>query len=188
MSAAGFYRTPGIHYDKARGQGKPFHYFSSGACVAEVEVDAWSGMKRVRRVDILHDVGDSLNAGVDRGHCAVEGGFVQGALVWLTGEELKWRTTRGACSRTRRRRIRSRRSRGCARRLSRDAPARRCATEHRSTARRPSVSRRSCWRYPRAKRFAMRSLRSHPAERSHIPLPSPAPHEAILETIRGVSD
>ena len=39
------------------------------------------------RVDILHDVGDSLNPGVDRGQ--IEGGFVQG-MGWLTGEELKW--------------------------------------------------------------------------------------------------
>ena len=87
LSATGFYKTPGIHYDKARGQGRPFHYFACGVCVAEVEVDAWSGMKRLRRVDILHDVGDSLNAGVDRGQ--VEGGFLQG-VGWLTGEELKW--------------------------------------------------------------------------------------------------
>jgi xanthine dehydrogenase molybdopterin-binding subunit B len=87
MSATGFYRTPNIHYDRARGHGKPFHYFACGAAVTEVEVDAWSGMKRVRRVDILHDVGDSLNPGVDRGQ--VEGGFVQG-MGWLTGEELRW--------------------------------------------------------------------------------------------------
>jgi xanthine dehydrogenase molybdopterin-binding subunit B len=44
-------------------------------------------MKRVRRVDILHDVGDTLNPGIDRGQ--IEGGFVQG-MGWLTGEELKW--------------------------------------------------------------------------------------------------
>jgi len=87
MSATGFYRTPGIHYDRARGQGKPFYYFAYGAAVSEVEVDARSGMKRVLRVDILHDVGDSLNEGIDRGQ--VEGAFVQG-MGWLTSEELKW--------------------------------------------------------------------------------------------------
>ncbi len=87
MSATGFYRTPGIGYDRARGKGKPFYYFAYGAAVSEVEVDARSGMKRVLRVDILHDVGDSLNAGVDRGQ--VEGAFVQG-MGWLTSEELKW--------------------------------------------------------------------------------------------------
>jgi len=87
LSATGFYRTPGIGYDKATGKGKPFYYFAYGAAVSEVEVDARSGMKRVLRVDILHDVGDSLNAGVDRGQ--VEGAFVQG-MGWLTSEELKW--------------------------------------------------------------------------------------------------
>jgi xanthine dehydrogenase molybdopterin binding subunit/xanthine dehydrogenase small subunit len=87
LSATGFYRTPGISYDRARGRGKPFHYFACGAAVSEVEVDGWTGMKRLRRVDILHDVGDSLNPGVDRGQ--IEGGFVQG-VGWLTGEELLW--------------------------------------------------------------------------------------------------
>ena len=87
LSATGFYRTPGIGYDRTQGRGKPFYYFAYGAAVTEVEVDAYSGMKRVRRVDILHDVGDSLNANVDRGQ--VEGAFVQG-MGWLTGEELKW--------------------------------------------------------------------------------------------------
>lgn len=87
LSAQGFYRTPGIGYDRAKGRGKPFYYFAYGAAVAEVEVDGYSGMKIVRRVDILHDVGDSLNPTIDRGQ--VEGAFVQG-MGWLTGEELKW--------------------------------------------------------------------------------------------------
>ncbi len=87
LSAQGFYRTPGIGYDKSKGKGKPFYYFASGAAVSEVEVDGFSGMKRVTCVDILHDVGESLNVGVDRGQ--IEGGFVQG-MGWLTAEELKW--------------------------------------------------------------------------------------------------
>src|SRR5262249_10327481 len=87
LSATGYYRTEGLVYDKARGRGRPFHYFAYGAAVTEVEVDGWTGMKRVLRVDILHDVGDSLNPGIDRGQ--IEGGFVQG-MGWLTGEELKW--------------------------------------------------------------------------------------------------
>lgn len=87
LSAAGFYSTPNLHYDAAKGRGKPFHYFASGASVSEVEVDGLSGMKRILRVDVLHDVGETLNASIDRGQ--IEGGFVQGA-GWLTGEELKW--------------------------------------------------------------------------------------------------
>jgi xanthine dehydrogenase molybdopterin-binding subunit B len=87
LSATGYYRTPDIGYDKKRGRGKPFHYFAYGACVAEVELDGTTGMRRVRRVDVLHDVGDSLNGAIDRGQ--VEGGLVQG-IGWLTGEELKW--------------------------------------------------------------------------------------------------
>jgi xanthine dehydrogenase molybdopterin-binding subunit B len=87
LSATGYYATPGIHWDRAAGRGKPFHYFAYGAAVAEVEVDGFTGMHRVLRVDILHDVGDSVNAGVNRGQ--IEGGFVQG-MGWLTAEELLW--------------------------------------------------------------------------------------------------
>jgi xanthine dehydrogenase molybdopterin-binding subunit B len=50
-------------------------------------VDGFTGMMRVLRTDILHDVGDSVNEGVNRGQ--VEGGFVQG-MGWLTTEELLW--------------------------------------------------------------------------------------------------
>ena len=87
LSTTGFYKTPGIHWDWAKGGGRPFHYFSFGASVSEVEVDGYTGMHRVRRADIVHDVGDSLNPGIDRGQ--IEGGFVQG-MGWLTREELKW--------------------------------------------------------------------------------------------------
>ena len=87
LSATGYYATPGIHWDRVAGRGKPFHYFANGAAVAEVEVDGFTGMHRVLRVDILHDVGDSVNEGVNRGQ--IEGGFVQG-MGWLTTEELKW--------------------------------------------------------------------------------------------------
>ncbi|MBS2011968.1 MAG: xanthine dehydrogenase molybdopterin binding subunit [Deltaproteobacteria bacterium] len=87
LSANGFYRTPSIGYDKSKGKGKPFYYFAYGAAVSEVEIDGWTGMKRVTRVDIVHDVGESLNPGVDRGQ--IEGAFVQG-MGWLTGEELLW--------------------------------------------------------------------------------------------------
>ena len=87
LSATGHYRTPGIFWDWAKASGRPFAYFACGAAVSEVEIDVHTGMSRVRRVDIVHDVGDSLNPGVDRGQ--IEGGFVQG-MGWLTSEELKW--------------------------------------------------------------------------------------------------
>jgi xanthine dehydrogenase molybdopterin-binding subunit B len=87
LSATGYYATPGIHWDRTAGRGKPFHYFAYGAAVSEVELDGFTGMHRLLRVDILHDVGDSVNEGVNRGQ--IEGGFVQG-MGWLTTEELKW--------------------------------------------------------------------------------------------------
>ncbi len=87
LSAGGFYKTPDIHWDWATMKGRPFAYFACGVAVAEVELDGDTGMSRVRRVDIVHDVGDSLNPGIDRGQ--IEGGFVQG-MGWLTTEELKW--------------------------------------------------------------------------------------------------
>ena len=87
LSSTGYYRTPEIHYDRAKGKGKPFHYFAVGAAVTEVEVDGFTGMSRILRTDILHDAGDSINHGINRGQ--IEGGFVQGA-GWLTCEELVW--------------------------------------------------------------------------------------------------
>src|SRR5690242_3554941 len=90
--AAGFYRTAGLHWDSERMQGEPFKYFAYGAAASEVEVDGFTGAYTLRRVDIVHDVGDSLSPLVDLGQ--VEGGFVQGA-GWLTLEDLRWDTGDG---------------------------------------------------------------------------------------------
>ena len=87
LSAAGFYKTPKIHWDRVTGKGRPFYYFAYGASVSEVSVDTLTGEYQVDRVDILHDVGRSLNPAIDIGQ--VEGAFVQG-LGWLTTEELWW--------------------------------------------------------------------------------------------------
>jgi xanthine dehydrogenase large subunit len=90
--AAGFYRTPGLHWNSDLMQGEPFKYFAYGASASEVEVDGFTGAYRVRRVDIVQDVGDSLSPLIDLGQ--IEGGFVQGA-GWLTLEELRWDTSDG---------------------------------------------------------------------------------------------
>lgn len=87
LSAAGFYKTPDIHWDREAGKGRPFYYFAYGAAVSEVSIDTLTGEYRVERTDILHDVGKSLNPAIDKGQ--VEGGFVQG-VGWLTTEELWW--------------------------------------------------------------------------------------------------
>jgi len=83
----GFYRTPKIHYDKTTLTGRPFYYFAYGAACTEVAIDTLTGESKVLAVDILHDVGHSINPALDIGQ--IEGGFVQG-MGWLTTEQLVW--------------------------------------------------------------------------------------------------
>jgi xanthine dehydrogenase large subunit len=85
LSATGFYATPAISWDRDKAKGNPFFYFAYGAACSEVTIDTLTGEMRVDRVDILHDVGRSLNPAIDMGQ--IEGGFVQG-MGWLTTEEL----------------------------------------------------------------------------------------------------
>jgi xanthine dehydrogenase large subunit len=92
LSASGFYRTEGLHWDSTVMRGSPFKYFAYGAAATEVEVDGFTGAYRTLRVDIVHDVGDSLSPLIDIGQ--IEGGFVQGA-GWLTLEDLRWDTSDG---------------------------------------------------------------------------------------------
>lgn len=90
--AAGFYRTEGLSWDLHAMRGSPFKYFAYGVAAAEVEVDGFTGAHEVTRVDIVHDVGDSLSPLIDIGQ--IEGGFVQG-VGWLTLEDLRWDTGDG---------------------------------------------------------------------------------------------
>ncbi|HEX8573006.1 MAG TPA: xanthine dehydrogenase molybdopterin binding subunit [Allosphingosinicella sp.] len=85
LFASGFYATPKIHYDRASHSGRPFLYFAYGAALSEVVIDTLTGEHKVVGVDILHDVGRSLNPAIDLGQ--IEGGFIQG-MGWLTTEEL----------------------------------------------------------------------------------------------------
>jgi len=89
LSSTGFYRTPKIHWNREAFQGRPFLYFAYGAALSEVAVDTLTGETRLLRVDIVHDVGRSLNPAIDLGQ--IEGGFLQG-VGWLTSEELCWDT------------------------------------------------------------------------------------------------
>jgi len=87
LSAAGHYKTPKIHWDRAKGRGHAFYYYAYGAACSEVSVDTLTGEYVVERTDIVHDTGRSLNRAIDIGQ--IEGGFVQG-MGWLTTEELWW--------------------------------------------------------------------------------------------------
>jgi xanthine dehydrogenase large subunit len=87
LSAAGYYKTPKIHWNFETGTGRPFYYFVYGAAASEVVIDTLTGEIRVLRAELLQDCGKSLNPAIDLGQ--IEGAFVQG-MGWLTSEELWW--------------------------------------------------------------------------------------------------
>ncbi|MFK7766616.1 MAG: xanthine dehydrogenase molybdopterin binding subunit [Mariniblastus sp.] len=83
LGARGFYITPGVDFNRETGRGNPFLYFTQGAAVAEVSIDRFTGDLTVPRVDVLMDIGKSINPGVDMGQ--ITGGFIQG-MGWVTAE------------------------------------------------------------------------------------------------------
>lgn len=85
LGARGFYKTPGVDFNRETGKGNPFLYFTQGAAVAEVTVDRFTGQIKVEQLDILMDIGESINPGIDQGQ--IIGGFVQG-MGWVTAEAL----------------------------------------------------------------------------------------------------
>ena len=87
LSASGFYKTPKLQYNRDTGEGRPFFYFAYGVSMSELSIDTLSGEYTVDKVDVIHDVGNSLNPAIDIGQ--IEGAFIQG-MGWLTTEDLKW--------------------------------------------------------------------------------------------------
>ena len=87
LGERGFYATPGLTFDAATETGSPFLYFTNGCAAAEVVIDRFTGQMKVLRADLLMDIGEPINPGIDRGQ--ITGGFIQG-MGWLTTEELKY--------------------------------------------------------------------------------------------------
>jgi xanthine dehydrogenase large subunit len=87
LGQTGYYMTPDIKYDFMTLQGKAFYYFCYGAAVTETEIDTRTGEWWLKAVDIVHDVGQSINPAIDKGQ--IEGAYVQG-MGWLTMEECIW--------------------------------------------------------------------------------------------------
>jgi xanthine dehydrogenase large subunit len=85
VSEYAHYRIPDLGFDKLTGKGKAFLYFTQGVAASEVELDRHTGEVKVRRVDILMDMGRPVNHALDMGQ--VMGGFVQG-MGWVTTEHL----------------------------------------------------------------------------------------------------
>ncbi len=88
LTEVGYYTTPDIGYDFASFKGSPFQYYAYGAAVAEVLIDTLTGETSVQAIDVLQDVGRSINPAIDQGQ--IEGAFIQG-MGWLTTEELVWK-------------------------------------------------------------------------------------------------
>lgn len=86
LGERGFYSTQGLDWDVDKGCGTPFLYFTQGCAVAEIEIDRFTGMMRVLRSDLLMDIGESINPGIDRGQ--IVGAYIQG-MGWLTNEEMR---------------------------------------------------------------------------------------------------
>ena len=87
LSVTGFYMTPEIKYDFTTLNGRAFYYYCYGAAVSEVEIDTRTGEWWLKAVDIVHDVGRSINPAIDKGQ--IEGAYIQG-MGWLTMEECIW--------------------------------------------------------------------------------------------------
>lgn len=85
LGERGFYATPGVDFDRQTGKGTPFLYFTNGVACAEVLINRFTGEMSVPRVDLLMDIGKSINPGIDRGQ--IIGGFIQG-MGWVTTEAL----------------------------------------------------------------------------------------------------
>jgi len=85
LGAYGYYSTPNLHFDREKGEGRPFHYYVYGAAISRVELDLLSGEHRLLSTHIVHENGKSLHPDIDKGQ--IIGAFIQG-MGWCTMEEV----------------------------------------------------------------------------------------------------
>ncbi len=85
LSEYAHYTIPHLAFDKLKGQGRAFLYYTQGVAASEVSINPVNGEVKVLRSDLLMDLGRPINEGLDIGQ--VTGGFVQG-MGWLTTENL----------------------------------------------------------------------------------------------------
>ena len=89
LSEKGHYSTPEIHYDKTIEKGHPFAYHVYGTAITIAKVDTVRGTFDIDSVDIVHDLGKSMNLLLDKGQ--IEGALIQG-IGWVTMEEIRFDT------------------------------------------------------------------------------------------------
>jgi xanthine dehydrogenase large subunit len=87
LSEYAHYRIPNLSFDKLKGTGDAFLYFTQGAACSEVSVSQESGDVKVLRTDILMDLGRPVNEALDT--TQVIGAFIQG-MGWVTTEKLHY--------------------------------------------------------------------------------------------------
>ncbi len=85
LSEYSHYRIPDLTFNKLKGEGRAFMYFTQGVAASEVALSLVTGEAKVLRTDILMDLGRPINPGLDEGQ--VTGAFVQG-MGWVTTENL----------------------------------------------------------------------------------------------------
>lgn len=81
------YATPDLYFDRTREHGHPFAYHVYGVSAIEATVDCLLGTYHIDQIDVVYDLGQSLDPLVDRGQ--MEGGLVQG-MGYCTLEEILW--------------------------------------------------------------------------------------------------
>jgi xanthine dehydrogenase large subunit len=85
LTSQHFYSTPSLHFDRSLSKGHPFAYHVFGTALFEVTLDCLRGTYEIDMVNVVHDVGKSLQPAIDLSQA--EGAIMQG-IGWMTMEEI----------------------------------------------------------------------------------------------------
>ncbi len=87
LSEKGHYATPVIHFNKNTEKGHPFAYHVYGLASVVCKLNVIDGTYEFEQVNIIHDLGKSMNLLIDKGQ--IEGALLQG-IGWVTMEEIRF--------------------------------------------------------------------------------------------------